>query len=261
MAYDTAQCAELLKELQTTLAALDELLLQSLRASGSIANEKSKVYLNEGFGRRVGILKHCLTNIFRQFPPNTSELLTKEELHDVQIALHAFVMNLYGAFENLAWAFVIRHDLMSKFKTANRVGMFSKDLRTCMPEPIATHLTSETFSSWSKLYLKNYRDSLAHRISPYIPFAVFSNQQANRLIELDGLEITNLRSRDWAELEKNQAERDSLGSPSFVFLTSLLDIDGVSPKPIWLHPQLLCDSMTLIEFSLVFFDHWHEVRT
>jgi hypothetical protein len=32
-------------------------------------------------------------------------------LADVQINLHAFVMNLYGIYDNWAWAYVLRHDL------------------------------------------------------------------------------------------------------------------------------------------------------
>jgi hypothetical protein len=127
-------------------------------------------------------------------------------------------------------------------------------------EPIAGYLTSQTFAAWSKSYLKNYRDSLAHRIPLYIPPAEFSKEQANRYAELDKLDIANLQAHDWDGLQKNETERDSLGRPSFMFLTSLMHEDGMSPKPILLHPQLLCDTATLIEFSKVYFRHWHEVR-
>jgi hypothetical protein len=129
-----------------------------------------------------------------------------------------------------------------------------------MPKPITSYLTSNTFSSWSKSYLKNYRDSLAHRIPLYIPAAEFSNEQANRYAELDKLARANLQAHDWDGLRKNETERDSLGRPSFMFLTSLTDKGGISPKPIYLHPQLLCDVATLIEFSKVFLEHWHEIR-
>ncbi|MBS7808872.1 hypothetical protein [Variovorax sp. PCZ-1] len=259
MAYDAGQYAELLLELDKTLLSLDELGSLNFRASGLIENVRVQVYLNEGFGRRVSILKHCLANIYRQFPPDTSSRLTKEALHDVEIALHAFVMNLYGAFDNLAWAFVIRHDLMPKLKTVNNVGMFTKHVKAFLPQAISHYLYSETMSAWSKNYLKNYRDSLAHRIPLYIPPAVLSNEQADRYIELDRQEIVNLRERKWNALDEIRAERDLLGGPSFMFLNSLSN--GESSQAIRLHPQLLCDAATLIEFSRVFFNHWHEVPT
>jgi hypothetical protein len=260
MVYDTDQCTKLLEELTATQIELDELLDLSLRAGELIENTEAKVYIREGLGRRIVILKHCLASIYRQFPPSTLVPLTQDQRQDVQIALHAFVMNLYGAFENLAWAFVIRHDLMSKFQPINKVGVFSKLLQKLMPVPIASYLTSDTFSAWSKSYLKNYRDSLAHRIPLYIPPAEFSSEHANRYAELDELDAASLQAHDWDGLQKNQTERDSLGRPSFMFLTSLMNKHGVSPKPMLLHPQLLSDANTLIEFSKVFLKHWHEVR-
>jgi hypothetical protein len=260
MAYDTDQCTKLLEELGATQTELHELLLSFLRASELIENTEATIYIREGFGRRIAILKHCLASIYRQFPPSTLVPLTQDQRQDVQIALHAFVMNLYGAFENLAWAFVIRHDLMSKFQHINKVGIFSKDLQRLIPEPIAIYLTSKTFLAWSKSYLKNYRDSLAHRIPLYIPPDELSSEHANRYAELDKLDAASLQTHDWDGLQENQTERDSLGRPSFMFLTSLMNKHGISPKPMLLHPQLLSDAATLIEFSKNFLEHWHEVR-
>ena len=47
-----------------------------------------------------------------------------------------------------------------------------------------------------------------------------------------------------------------LGSPSFVFVHSLQE-EGV--KPVVIHPQLLADGNTVVEFGNLFMDHWHEI--
>jgi hypothetical protein len=64
-----------------------------------------------GVGRRLKLLGRCVRNVFHLFPPSRTIPLASDDLDEVQISLHAFVMNLYGLFENLAWAFVLRHDL------------------------------------------------------------------------------------------------------------------------------------------------------
>ena len=44
--------------------------------------------------------------MFEIVPPNTAEPPGFDRLHDVQINLQAFIANLYGSSDNLAWVWV-----------------------------------------------------------------------------------------------------------------------------------------------------------
>jgi hypothetical protein len=88
-----------------------------------------------GVARRLGILRRGLHNVFSLFPPSAVRPIDTDNLHDAQISLHAFVINSYGLFDNLAWAFVWRHGLEA---TINRrqVSMFSEGIKQYLPQAL-----------------------------------------------------------------------------------------------------------------------------
>jgi hypothetical protein len=80
---------------------------QAVQQSAFAANERAREYLRSGVGRRLRVLHRTLSNMFELFPVETVQPLDRDDLDDAQINLHAFIMNLYGLFDNLAWAFVL----------------------------------------------------------------------------------------------------------------------------------------------------------
>jgi hypothetical protein len=102
---------------------------QAIRESAFAANECTSEYLRSGVGRRLRVLERTLSNMFELIPVSAVEPVDSDDLDNAQINLHAFIMNLYGLFDNLAWAFVLHHDLSSQVGNRNNVG-FSRPLKT-----------------------------------------------------------------------------------------------------------------------------------
>lgn len=237
-------------------AELDRLLLQAVQAGQSLTDARAKEHMLHGAGRRIKLLRRCLQNVFRLFPPSRTIPLESEDLDEVQISLHAFVMNLYGLFENLAWSFVLRHELEEALGDRRRIGMFLKSTQQYLPQPLRSYLVSGSLLMWQNDYLKNYRDSLAHRIPLYIPPATFTPEQAQHYQTLDQSEWESIWGQKWEKLEEIRKEKASLGLACPMFIHSYADEEKT--KPLYLHPQMICDAKTVVEFCDLYFLYWHE---
>lgn len=73
--------------------------LSTLKYNEKRANE----FLQHGFLRRFSILIHCIAKVFEIYPPERIEILTRYERLDIEIYIQTFIINLYGAIDNLAW--------------------------------------------------------------------------------------------------------------------------------------------------------------
>ncbi len=154
MAYSDALVARLTDERPVIVAELENLLVQCMLQGEASSRPRVKEHLTQGAGRRIMVLKRSVENIFTLFPLTTTRPLRSDRLSDVQINLHAFVMNLYGVFDNWAWAFVIRHDLEGKIRR-ERVGLFSEQTKKYLPPSIKNYVSEPATSRWYDEYLKN----------------------------------------------------------------------------------------------------------
>ncbi len=256
MAYSEEFAATLVREHDTVQSEVQQLLLTAVRAGQLLTDDRAKEHMLHGAGRRLKLLRRCLENVFRLFPVSRTMPLDGEDLDEVQISLHAFVVNLYGLFENLAWCFVLRHGLEGEIGDRRRISMFSKSTQQYLPVPLRTHLKSETMLKWQSEYLKNYRDALAHRIPLYIPPATYTPEQSQRYQALDQDEWESIRLQQWDRLEKIRSEKAALGSACPMFIHSYSDEGG--GRPLHLHPQMICDIKTVLEFCQLYFSHWQE---
>jgi hypothetical protein len=66
-------------------------------------NEKAKHYAQQGFARRIQILKRCIDKVFKIIPLGTVKVPSKARLYDAEINIQAFLANVYGIVDNLAW--------------------------------------------------------------------------------------------------------------------------------------------------------------
>jgi hypothetical protein len=256
MAYSEEQIAHIQEEYLTVKQGLLELIEKTVLMGQSSECVAVKEHLLHGAARRLSILRKCLENIFNSFPPTTVRPLQRDVIYDVQINLHAYFVNLYGIFDNWAWSFVLRHDLLEDVGGKRKVGLFLKSTNKHLAKTLRDYLTSDTTTNWHEKYLKHYRDALAHRIPLYIPLADFTKADDKRYKQLDGEKINLIKAKNWQKLEDLYKEQESIGRPSFVFMHSYEE--GVG-KPVFLHPQLLCDGLTIIEFGTLFIEHWEEV--
>jgi hypothetical protein len=254
--YTSEQSEKFNREHDEITAALQDLMFEGMSQAQSVDIESSRRHLLHGAGRRMGVLKKSLKQIFTLFPPSQQIPLQRELLTDVQIFLHAFVINVAGIFDNWAWAFLYRHGLTGEIGNPRNVGLFKKETRRYLPKLLKTYLESPEIASWHEEYAKGYRDSLAHRIPLYIPPASWTNEDAERYQQLEKEKIACIQAHEWKRLDEVWDEQDKVGKPCPVFLH---DLSPESPsKPVYLHPQLLCDALTVVDFGKKFYASWHE---
>jgi hypothetical protein len=234
---------------------IEELQLQTIEAGQEAEHVCVKEHLLFGAARRLSIISRCLENIFNDFPPTTYKPLSRDIIHDVQINLHAYVMNLYGIFDNWAWSFIHRHNLLTKVGGRRRVGLFQPSTIKHLPQLVRDYLSSDIMTNWYEKYLKSYRDALDHRIPLYIPPVEFDEEDANRYNQLECKKREFIIERDWKKVDEMDEEQQKIGRPSFMFLHSY---EEEPLKPVLFHPQLLCDGLTIIEFGKIFMEHWHK---
>lgn len=238
------------------LDALQELTMQHVIEGQHLPHDGVREHLVHGAARRLGVMRRAIASIFELFPLDQSRPLKSEVLGDVQINLHAFVINLSGVFDNWAWAYVFRHGLLEKIGNRSNVGLFNSVTAQHLPGPMRDYLSSSAVIGWQTNYLKNYRDALAHRIPLYIPPAEFTPEEGSRYNEIEAEKIKLIRDMNWPALDALYAEQANLGVPSFTFLHSFAE-DQPS-KPLCLHPQLITDGHGVVEFGRLFLEHWKD---
>jgi len=81
-------------------------LQQTFLLHDKLNTQKAREYLLHGVGRRLRIIDRCCENIATVYPPDRKAKLTRAELADIGINLHAFFINISGYFDNLAWIIV-----------------------------------------------------------------------------------------------------------------------------------------------------------
>ncbi|MBA1145893.1 hypothetical protein H0Z60_02360 [Ectothiorhodospiraceae bacterium WFHF3C12] len=256
MTYSEEKLAYFEEEFRRVTQGLQDLMQRTVVAEQEFEDAKLKEHLLHGAARRLSILKKCVENIFDHFPPTVDAPLQMDVLYDVQINLHAYFINLYGIFDNWAWSFVLRHDLLKAVGGKHGVGLFRESTRKHLAKPLQEYLVSNAIASWHEDYLKSYRDALAHRIPLYIPPAEVTKEEGERYKQLERDKIGLIRAMDWDALEAVHEEQRDIGRPSFVFLHSY---EEEPPKPVLFHPQVLSDGLAIVEFGNLFLENWGEL--
>lgn len=114
---------------------------------------------------------------------------------------------------------------------------FSNEFQACL----------KTHDRWIKKYLKDYRDTLAHRIPLYIPPFTLTQEEAKHYQEL---EKQKWKSTDPASLSIIDEQQSLLGR----FMPLMRHSFSESPEgEIFFHPQVLADWSTIIELADKFF--------
>ncbi len=212
-----------------------------------LVNDEAKHFMLYGVGRRLQLIRRSAGRIFEALPPDQVAPLGRDALQDVNISLHAFIIHSNALQDNLAWTFVKEFGLaLRKFD----VSLFKTALQRRLPQPIQAFLIGEDLQAWHKTYSTDFRDGLAHRIPLYVPPAQLTEQDTVRNLELQKTFQEKLRLHDWAAAIAAQDEINSLGTACPYFLH---DFNG---QKMVLHPQILCDSLTVIELFDTVVDNW-----
>jgi len=162
--------------------------------------------------RRLFVLVRCIQNVFRILPPDSETIPSDDDRQDATINLQAFVFNIHGCLDNLAWLWV--HETNQKRKNGKdfapgQVGLGKKneEIRSTLPTDLRQSLTD--FDEWYVRYQKNYRDALAHRIPLYVipHFTKESDADAYKDFERQKREaIRNGTTEQHDQIERRQLE-------------------------------------------------------
>lgn len=236
---------EALDELQADYRAI---LRKSHRLSGSYAarnfnNRRAKEFATHGFVRRLQVLVHCIDQVFSILPPDRSDLPTRDNLADATISIHAFVFNVFGSIDNLAWIWVheknVRRDDGSQIPNS-WIGL-SKDHRT-----VRASLSPEFRQYLDELvgwldHIEDFRHALAHRIPLYIPPYVVPDDKLQAYHEFEPRLAEALSRNDFATHDRLFDEQRALGDFRPYMTHSFEENAGI----VRFHPQMLADFNTI----------------
>lgn len=218
--------------------------------------EKAKEFAIHGFTRRLGIMRRCIDNIYQICPPDLEIKPTQEELKDISINLHAFIVNVYGALDNLAWIWIEEKKVLNnkgQSFSPKEVGFAEKykDFRNSLPQNIQNYLNEDRHKNWFS-YLEEFRHSLAHRIPLYVVPYVLNEEEIKKTKELEGKKTQALKAHKFDEYERLSAEADALGR----FVPWMTHSFGENSPQAVFSVQILADWNTVEEIATKFMDEF-----
>lgn len=134
---------------------------------------KAQEHCQYGLCRRLLIIVECLEYFFSELPPGTNKERSRQENGRANIHLHAFLINVSGIIDNMAWLWAYHINLETRIDLERKktmIGLFNKDFLEYLPASLAAQV--DQYSKWQE-YLVSHRHPTAHRIPPYIvPYTV-----------------------------------------------------------------------------------------
>jgi hypothetical protein len=199
--FSTADLRALSESYGTLQSRLDA--LATAYASFPYKTQAGLQYATHGFLRRFNTMHHCIERVFAILPPEQDQRPSGTILYDATVFIQSFVMNAFGALDNLAWVWVSEKPLKL---SRNKIGLGPKceEVRGSLTEETSDYLTAH--DDWFD-DLIDFRDALAHRISLYIPPYIVSvkNEAAHK-----ALEARKLATKDNDEYDRLSAEQRTM---------------------------------------------------
>lgn len=223
-----------------TLAEAREAFTGVLMLGNTLRSKRAREYLFNGVGRRLGLVQRCVERIFQIFPPDRTVHFAQDEREDLNINLHAFLLNVYGILDNVAWV-VVLEATQKEVENRKAVGLFLPEVQKHLSKGTVDFLA--TMKDWHFNYMKNFRDSLAHRIPAYVPPKQLLPDEMKRSEEIEREMFEAIKNHEYERLSALKEEDRNLGSLMPVYTHSFGDPDR-SPS-VYLHNQVLVDLRTV----------------
>lgn len=224
---------ESLAETYASIPARNDALAQ-LYIVFQYKDKLGREYATHGYLRRLSMMAHCIEKVFALLPPERDALPDDEVLDDATICIHTFVMNVFGALDNLAWVWV-REKALSISKNNIGLSRKCKEIRKSFSPEMRDYLF--ILDQWFD-HIVDFRDALAHRIPLYIPpYCVPSANEAAYM----ALNARKFATQDEREYRRTKAEQLELVAFQPVIKHTLED----KKPPVVFHYQLLQDFATV----------------
>jgi hypothetical protein len=246
MIYTQKQVAQIEREREVVSRELEDLYFTLVTAFAPLLTVgRAQEYVLHGICRRLKIIRRCIDNIFAIIPIERKHFLREEERSDLEINLHAFIINVYGLQDNIAWVYVIEKSLENVVKGGPLgVGLFKETTQCHMPTELREYLNTDPIKSWHERYAKNFRDALAHRIPLYVPPSTMTPKDVQRYQELEIQISEQMKDHDFERTATLMEEQKAIGRICVAFLHSYSD---PTSGPIYFHPQIIADANTVMQ--------------
>lgn len=207
------------------------------------ANDRAREYAHHGLARRLKILITCISNVYELLPPSLDGIPSDDDRYDATINLQAFVFNVFGCLDNLAWIWVTEKDIRlpnGKPLPPMFVGLGAKNecVMESLPKEIQDYLA--TLTDWIA-NLEDFRHALAHRISFYVPPHLVTPENSEAYQALEEQKIEAAARADHAEYDRLEGEQMELAFFRPWMTHSFLD----NSEKVIFHTQMLCDFMAV----------------
>ena len=83
----------------------------------------------------------------------------------------------------------------------------------------------------------------------------FEGRPEHGQVGRDELTVEAIGQRDWERVDALRKQQDAIGSACYHFLHEYSPNEDA--RPVQLHPQVLSDSATVVEFGNRFYSLWH----
>jgi hypothetical protein len=242
--YSEKQLAELDEHRGKLVSQYANLILRF--HSRTYRTELGREYAFHGFGRRLNLLRAAIEQVFTVLPPESDAIPGEEENLRATIAIQAFVLNVVGCVDNLAWIWVYERDVKASNGTEldrKSVGLWKREVQATMSVEFRAYLDSR--KAWLES-INDFRDALAHRIPLYIPPYGVDRSKIEELNRLDTEAHAALLRRDHVSYDRARGAQKRLGNFHPVTMHSFHEQSG----HVYFHFQLLNDWLTIEELGL-----------
>lgn len=210
-------------------------------------NARAREFATHGFTRRLKLVRRCIDNVFRILPPARKDRPSLDELEDATINIQAFVFNLFGAIDNLAWIWVHEKNVRAEdgsplAKRDVGLGPGKNLVRESLSTDFQQHL--KPFDDWFNDMVV-LRDALAHRIPLYIPPYAMTKDEVAACEALSAQMTEAIKRLDFGEYDRLLNEQMQLGT----FMPWMQHSFEERAKPVAFHPQILSDFLGLAELG------------
>ena len=250
MYFREVDLADLREGLTSIRGKSEELMLKY--TTRNYTNNKAAEFGRQGFLRRVQTLERCIENVFVLLPPEMDEPPSRDVRHDAEISIQAFILSVFGSLDNLAWLSVIEKAITNpngsplKFSKIG-IGPDDKIVLSAFSPEFRDYLIG--LRPWFN-NLKNFRDSLAHRIPLYIPPFIILNKDESTYRELERQISGATLPRDLEKVDGLTAELNKLKKFIPVMQHSFIE----ESRQVVFHSQLIADFNTVHELGIKMFD-------
>jgi hypothetical protein len=169
----------------------------------------------------------------------------REEVLKATVAIQAFVLNVIGCLDNLAWIWVYERGITANGAELDpkSVGLWKRHVQQSMSKEFRAYLDSRR--PWFDA-INELRDALVHRVPLYIPPYVVDKSKINELNRLEQEATAALARGDHAAYDRIRADQEKLGESRPWVTHSFYE----QSDPTYFHFQLLCDWLTIEELGL-----------